>query len=59
MIGRGGEGRSGISVLSARHDDIYIYIYIYMKKYALCMTIHASDGYSVYLRSVEYLQHYL
>ena len=30
MIGRSGEGGSGISMLVARHDDdIYIYIYIY------------------------------
>ena len=29
MIGRSGERGSGISVLVARHDDIYIYIYIY------------------------------
>ena len=28
MIGRSGERGSGISVLAARHDDIYIYIYI-------------------------------
>ena len=27
MIGRSGERWSGISVLAARHDDIYIYIY--------------------------------
>ena len=32
MIGRSGERGSGISVLTARHedDDIYIYIYIYI-----------------------------
>ena len=28
MIGRNGERRSGISAQAARHDDIYIYIYI-------------------------------
>ena len=30
-IRRSGERGSGISVLAARHDDIYIYIYIYMQ----------------------------
>ena len=30
--GRSGESGSGISVLAARHDDIYIYIYIYIYK---------------------------
>ena len=30
MIGRKGERGSVISVLAARHDDIYIYIYIYV-----------------------------
>ena len=31
VIGRSGESGSGISVLTARHDDdIYIYIYIYI-----------------------------
>ena len=30
MIGRSGERVSRISVLAARHDDIYIYIYIYL-----------------------------
>ena len=29
-IGRSGERGAGISVLVARHDDIYIYIYIYV-----------------------------
>ena len=29
-IGRSGDWGSGISVLAARHDDIYIYIYIYI-----------------------------
>ena len=27
MIGRNGERGSGISVLAARHDDIYIYLH--------------------------------
>ena len=30
IIGRSGERGSGISVLTARHYDIYIYIYIYI-----------------------------
>ena len=29
VIGRDDERGSGISVLMARHDDVYIYIYIY------------------------------
>ena len=29
-IGKSGERGSGISMLPARHDDIYIYIYIYI-----------------------------
>ena len=31
--GRSGERGSGISVLAARHDDMYIYIYIYTHNY--------------------------
>ena len=31
-IGRSGKRGSGISVLAARHDDIYIYIYIYISQ---------------------------
>ena len=37
-IGRSGERGSGISVLVARHDDIYIYIYIYMYIY-MCVCV--------------------
>ena len=33
MIGRSGEIGSGISMLAARHDDIYIYIYIHIYIY--------------------------
>ena len=37
-IEKGGEKRSGISVLMARHDTyIYIYIYIYIYKHIACI----------------------
>ena len=44
-IGRSGERGSGISVLTARHDDIYIYIYIYCHPQTDCFVL--SELFSV------------
>ena len=51
MIGRSGERWSGISMMTARHDDddddIYIYIYIYMCKLIMKFAVIFKQNRSV------------
>ena len=55
-IGRSGERGSGISVLPARHDDIYIYIYIYICV-CVCVCVCVCD-YFVLPLSISFFTHH-
>ena len=48
-IGKSGERGSGISVLPARHDDIYIYIYIYISCHVMSCWQHNVPWFSLSL----------
>ena len=49
MTGKSGERGSGISVLAARNDDIYIYIYIYIYIVIHRQTVSFYQNSSVWL----------